>query len=836
MSGRLKRLFGRYSAHHLRLSRPGPIVPHKDESRLAQIDQIALRHDRLVVTGRVAASVRHVSLAHGGRSRATTPEARPNGRGFSLDLPYLRGQATLSLETGTHTVPVALPDLPSWRLALGRVALVPGFIWRSIQALPAVLRWFRYKDPTARDDVRRCFGLGQVETAHPLDPSLLTAPGSDAPARMPETQITLILPVYQGFDLLQDCLARLLEHTDLPWHLIVIEDASPDTHIRHWLRDWAASRPEGQVTLLENAQNLGFIGTVNRGLEVAQARGAGAAVVLLNSDALVPAGWASRLIAPILADAAHVASVTPMSNDAELACVPVICARHDLAPGEAEAIDCAASALPVGAGLVAGPTGVGFCMALNPVYLAHVPQFDPAFGRGYGEEVDWCQRTAAWGGQHVYQPRLFVEHRGGQSFGTDEKRKLLARNGALISARYPRFDADVQVFLAEDPLLTARLALGLALAGHRARAGGHDAGRVCIYLAHAIGGGAEDWLRGRLVLDLAERGAAVVLRVGSAQRWRVELHTPLGMSWGETSETEVMQRLLRGLPARRVVYSCGVGDRAPHELPRVLAALADGPDHALEVLIHDFFPVSPSYTLLDGSGHWRGLPERDTRDKAHLWRLPDGQRIGLATWQEEWGALLAKAERVVTFSQSSRALVSSVWPSVTDRVEICPHSLPVTPPRLPAPPLNAPPVIGVLGNIGAHKGAGVLAALSRALRAHSAGLVVLGKVDPAFRLVHPARIHGGYDLADLPNLARRYGITCWFIPSIWPETFSFTTHEALATGLPVWCFDLGAQGEAVAKAVAQGAPGGVIPLQTERADPHAILRHMIHAQSGQRAR
>jgi glycosyltransferase involved in cell wall biosynthesis len=35
------------------------------------------------------------------------------------------------------------------------------------------------------------------------------------------------------------------------------------------------------------------------------------------------------------------------------------------------------------------------------------------------------------------------------------------------------------------------------------------------------------------------------------------------------------------------------------------------------------------------------------------------------------------------------------------------------------------------------------------------------------------------------------------MPSVWPETYSFATREALATGLPVFAFDIGAQGEAV---------------------------------------
>ena len=63
-------------------------------------------------------------------------------------------------------------------------------------------------------------------------------------------------------------------------------------------------------------------------------------------------------------------------------------------------------------------------------------------------------------------------------------------------------------------------------------------------------------------------------------------------------------------------------------------------------------------------------------------------------------------------------------------------------------------------------------------------------------------------MGDIPELVTRYGISHWLIPSIWPETFSYTTHEALATGLPVLAFDIGAQGDAVRAA----ATGHVVPF------------------------
>jgi hypothetical protein len=79
-------------------------------------------------------------------------------------------------------------------------------------------------------------------------------------------------------------------------------------------------------------------------------------------------------------------------------------------------------------------------------------------------------------------------------------------------------------------------------------------------------------------------------------------------------------------------------------------------------------------------------------------------------------------------------------------------------------------------------------------------------------------VHGAYRREDIPGLVARYGIDRWLIPSVWPETFSYTTHEALATGLPVWCFDLGAQGAAVRSAALETGLGGTIPLKDGAAD------------------
>jgi hypothetical protein len=129
----------------------------------------------------------------------------------------------------------------------------------------------------------------------------------------------------------------------------------------------------------------------------------------------------------------------------------------------------------------------------------------------------------------------------------------------------------------------------------------------------------------------------------------------------------------------------------------------------------------------------------------------------------------------------------------------------------------------VLGDLNRAKGAEVLGDLSVWLsrEASRPRLVHIGNIDPAYRLARGHAVHGAYRLDELDGLVASYGIGCWLMPSVWPETFSFTTHEMLATGLPVFCFPLGAQAEAVAR-----APNGHV-LATLTRDPDQFAPELL---------
>jgi GT2 family glycosyltransferase len=742
---RLAHLYRRYATRHLCLSfGMAPIA-------------VSLRQ------GRVCVDADDVLLEHGG--------ARATGKRPSL--PYLPGAHVRVSPRNSSREAIMLPALSRLRLGAGHAALWPGLarrLWRVLPLLP------RRHDPQIRARAARILGL-----AHEAPAPALHLSGRNAAVHRIASGITIVLPVHNAADHVARCLDRVASMTDLPWRLVIVEDGSTDPALRPWLRDWVAA--QGRVSLICHDHPKGFAAAVNAALDACGA--IRTPVVLLNSDVTLPRGWASRLIAPLLADGT-IASVTPLSNEGELMGAPHACAGVALRNTEVDAVDAALAPYARYTDLANLPTGSGFCMALSPHWLAEVPRLDEGFGRGYGEEVDWCQRTRALGGRHVCQTGLFVGHVGAASFGLEQRRILRHRSAPLLRRRWPRFDAEVAQARACDPLAGDRLRAGLIWAGVRL-----NGAPLPVYVAHSLGGGVARWLDQRL----AGHGIAAVLRVGGPSRWQVELHSPAGVTRGATDRFADVLDLLRAAGPRQVIYACAVGDPAPEEIPfRLLDLCAGG--QGLEVMFHDYFPLGRDYTF-------RSEPDPE--------------------WQALWRPALDRADHLTVFSEASRAIVAAAHPDLAAKIRLRRHGPLGAVPRLSPAPLGRM-VVGVPGNLNAQKGVSVVADLARVFaRTGEARLVVLGEVAPDCRLPRSVRVVGGYRLDDLPHLVARHGIGCWLIPSLWPETFSYVTQESLATGLPSVGFDLGGQGEALRRA----AHGHVVALRTGHApDTEALLRSL----------
>ncbi|MGZ4716655.1 MAG: glycosyltransferase family 2 protein, partial [Acidimicrobiales bacterium] len=209
------------------------------------------------------------------------------------------------------------------------------------------------------------------------------------PAAGTAPRVSIILPVYAGLDDVRRCLDSVARHaatTATPFELLIVDYASPDAAVSELVDRTAADAHPFAVTVVRNPQNRGFVASVNIGFAAAQGD-----VVVLNADTVVTEGWLDRLVDA--ASAEDVATVTPLTNSGSICTLPRSIIDAFGLDGDAPRIDeCGQFLARFGAGLRPDIiTGVGFCMDVTRPALDLCGHFDEeAFGRGYGEEVDFC--------------------------------------------------------------------------------------------------------------------------------------------------------------------------------------------------------------------------------------------------------------------------------------------------------------------------------------------------------------------------------------------------------------------------------------------------------------
>lgn len=248
----------------------------------------------------------------------------------------------------------------------------------------------------------------------------------------PNFPIDIIVPVYNGYEYLSPLFDSIYDNTDLDYNLIVVNDASPNKRILPLLKKYQ-KKFNNKMTIINNETNRGFIFSVNTALKITRNH-----CVLINTDVILPKNWASKLFTPIYLDN-KVASVTPFSNNATIFSLPKMGENELL--GDFNKINESLSIINTPFKNIKLPTGVGFCMALNKNAIKSVGLLDTAFGRGYGEENDWCMRAIKHGFYNTIAGNLLVWHKHGASFG-DEKQELIKQNEIILKQRHPDyFDA-----------------------------------------------------------------------------------------------------------------------------------------------------------------------------------------------------------------------------------------------------------------------------------------------------------------------------------------------------------------------------------------------------------
>ncbi|HEX5694000.1 MAG TPA: glycosyltransferase [Arenimonas sp.] len=255
---------------------------------------------------------------------------------------------------------------------------------------------------------------------------------------------TVIVPIHNALEALDACLASLERTLPAGSAVLLADDASTDPRIAPMARGWCQRSALDARYVLRDS-NLGFPANCN----AAFAETGDADLVLLNSDTEATPGWLQQIARCADRDP-RIATITPWSNNAEICSFPRFCEANPVPEHPATLAE--AAAMTQDPDLPELPTAVGFCMYLRRSALDQLGGFDAAtFGRGYGEENDFCLRAAAMGWRNVLCETAYVVHQGGASFGPLE----IASNGdnlARLLARWPDYNERVARFIMADPL------------------------------------------------------------------------------------------------------------------------------------------------------------------------------------------------------------------------------------------------------------------------------------------------------------------------------------------------------------------------------------------------
>nr|WP_315592650.1 glycosyltransferase [uncultured Cupriavidus sp.] len=598
---------------------------------------------------------------------------------------------------------------------------------------------------------------------------------------VPQVGVDVIIPVYRGLQETRNCIESVLRATcTIRARVVIIDDCSPEPEVSAYL----CSLPQSaDFVVLRNDENLGFVRTVNRGMRLEPSSD----VVLLNSDTEVSDGWLDRLVRHGYRSD-RVASVTPFSNNATICSYPCLEGTRRLPSGESLAsLNKAFWVANAGRSAVL-PTAIGFCMFIRRACLDEIGLFDEeAFGKGYGEENDFCLRAIAKGWHHLLAADTFVFHAGEVSF-QDSSSPGKARAMEILRMRYPEYERSVadHVQLGEaEPFRIAATAARFRLSGLP----------VFLMIGHHLGGGTEkhmfelvERLGGRahcLILSPKKNGNGLVSLVSGdpADGLSLDLMLP--------THAHFLVEILKSFGLSRIHVHHVLG--MPHVLQEIVTRLGT----PFDFTVHDYFAVCPQINLaIDGV--YCGEPDAGGCNRCIADRPVHGAK-DIVWWRQQHAWLLDDADRVICPSHDVANRVLRYRPAASIVVashEVIASSTMAVPALRQGEPLR----VVLLGWLAKHKGAPLVAECVKLAQQRGNNAVHFYLIGRSIDEIEQSQVYresGEYDDSQLSQLIDEANPHVVWLASTWPETYSYTLSAVLSAGRAVVVPDIGAFPERV---------------------------------------
>lgn len=229
---------------------------------------------------------------------------------------------------------------------------------------------------------------------------------------------SIIIPTHNGLHMLAPCIESIRQYTDVPYEIIVVDNASTDRTDRYCIRE--------KITFISLPSNAGFPRACNLGLAAAS----GDYLLLLNNDVTVTANWLSNMISA-LQSSDDIGMVGPVTNAAS--------GRQKIEvsfQGKADFQQIAAiNNVSDSSRWIDVKRIIGMCLLLKRDVLHAVGLLDEVFSPGHYEDDDYCLRARSCGYRLLVCEDVLVHHEGSASF----KKNFTEQLQALIDRNYRLF-------------------------------------------------------------------------------------------------------------------------------------------------------------------------------------------------------------------------------------------------------------------------------------------------------------------------------------------------------------------------------------------------------------
>lgn len=604
----------------------------------------------------------------------------------------------------------------------------------------------------------------------------------------------IIIPIYNAYECTEACIKSVIKNTNLKENgLILINDKSPDERISKLLSKY---KNNNSITILENENNLGFVGTVNRGMKLSKND-----VLLLNSDTEVTENWLDKIKKCAYHDD-MIATVTPLSNNATLASVPISFEPNDLPKNvtleEMGKLveNCSYHDYPE------IPTGHGFCLYIKREALNKVGYFDEeGFGKGYGEENDFCYRCLNYGYRHILCDDTYIYHKESQSFREDKK-DLIADGLRILNERYPQYINRLNQWIAARPLkyIGENIALELGKIENRPN---------ILYIIH-------DWK------DIKNHNGGTTLHAldliqNMRNKFNFHVFAPEDgiyklYSYYKNTETEIC------FPGVIKFHDLGFYNS---DYKKTLENIIDTfnidlihihhtKDHYFDIAniikerkiytiltLHDYYSVCPMINKIYKNKEYCGIPTENMCNECLKCML--NNNLDIISWRDNWKKLLNSVNKIITPSEAAKEEIEKTYSDVN--IDVIEHGIDIVKDKSELSIEGSTDFnVAFIGAIGIHKGSKILEELRKSKKLKNIKIHLFGILDSVDQKSTNHFInHGKYKREELKELLKKNNIKLICLFSTWPETYSYTMTESIASGIPVLSFDIGAINERIKK-------------------------------------